>query len=262
LFDGKTNSSFFAVRAYMPTWLHAFVQDPHDFYQTRPNYAVKEDMHRPSHLRLGLAGTRISEMKAADPARQFHAVPGRRTFWFSCDFAHPGSEDRGIAALASNSPTLDARSKNLRKVSPRQQRETKARHAGSASAFARCGRQPFKKPVKLGIVDFNEISPVERIDTDLYLRAERFQFQRIFLSPLLEHAERVTHRFARILILARLHDTFDEGVLLGSQADVTSRHVRISLKIRIGYQPWQSLPMPSYAAAYPLRQRAAQHRPE
>ena len=95
----------------------------------------------------------------------------------------------------------------------------------------------------------NEISPVERIDTGLDLGAQRFQFQRIFLSPLLEHAERLTHRFARILILACLHDTFDEGVLLGSQADVTSGNVRISLKIGIVCQPWQSLPMPSLALA-------------
>jgi hypothetical protein len=106
---------------------------------------------------------------------------------------------------------------------------------------------------------FNEISPVERIDTGLDLRAQRFQFQRIFSPPLLEHAERVTHHFARILILACLHDTFDEGVLLGNQADVTSGHVRICLKIGIGCQPWQSLPMPSYAAACPRKQ--ARERP-
>ena len=79
---------------------------------------------------------------------------------------------------------------------------------------------PEKNPIrvalaKLGIVHFDEISAVERIDAGLDLCAQCFQFQRIFSPPLLEHAERVTHGFARILILTGFHDSFDEVVLLG-----------------------------------------------
>jgi hypothetical protein len=85
-YDG---GSFFVGRLYVSTWLHAFVQDPHYFHQARPNYAVVEDMHGPSHLCLRLAGECISKMKAANPAGQLDAVSGRRTFWFSRDFAHP-----------------------------------------------------------------------------------------------------------------------------------------------------------------------------
>ena len=42
-----------------------------------------------------------------DEGCEFHGilrpVPGRRTFWFSRDFAHPGGEDRSIATLTFNS---------------------------------------------------------------------------------------------------------------------------------------------------------------
>jgi hypothetical protein len=131
-------------------------------------------VHWSSHLCVVLASVRVSQMKAANPSGQVRSVPGRGTFRFSRHFAHPGGEERRIATLALDSPTLEARSKDLREVSPRWQRETKARHIRSAIVFARWGRQPLKKPVKLGIVHFNEISPVERIDAGLDLRAQRF----------------------------------------------------------------------------------------
>src|ERR1700694_413286 len=86
-------------------------------------------MHWFSHLRLCIAGTRISEMKAANPAGQLDPVPSHRTFRYCRDFAHRSRENRRIAALALSSPTFDAGSEDLRKVSPHQQREAKARHA-------------------------------------------------------------------------------------------------------------------------------------
>ena len=58
---------------------------------------------------------------------------------------------------------------------------------------------------------FNEISPVERIDTGLDLRAQRFQFQRIFSPPLLEHAERVTHRGIAALAFRQLARSCKDG---------------------------------------------------
>jgi hypothetical protein len=49
--------------------------------------------------------------------------------------------------------------------------------------------------------------------SDSQLRfAQRFQFQSIFAPPLLKRAERVAHRFACILILAGLDQTFDESI--------------------------------------------------
>jgi hypothetical protein len=87
---------FFEVN--VPARLHAFVQDPDDFHESRPNDAVEEDMHRPSHLCLCFAGLRISEMKAANAARQLRAVAGRGAFWFSRDLAHPGRQDRRSGA--------------------------------------------------------------------------------------------------------------------------------------------------------------------
>lgn len=64
---------------------------------------------------------------------------------------------------------------------------------------------------------FNKITPVKRIDTGLDLRPQCFQFQRILSPSLLQHAKRVAHRFARILVLACFHNPLDEGVLLVSQ---------------------------------------------
>jgi hypothetical protein len=68
-------------------------------------------------------------MEAANAAGQLGPVPCGGTFWFSGDFAHPGRENRRITAFAFNSPSFGARSKDLSKVRPRQQREAKARHA-------------------------------------------------------------------------------------------------------------------------------------
>lgn len=110
----------FEVRANMPARLHTLVQDPHDFDQVRLDHAVVEDMHRASHLCLHPACQCMSEMEAANPAGQLSAVPGRGSFRFDRDFAHTGGEDRRIATLAFDSPTFDACSKDLRKVSPRQ----------------------------------------------------------------------------------------------------------------------------------------------
>jgi len=87
-----------------------------------------------------------------------------------------------------------------------------------------------RKREKRRIVHFNEISPVERIDPCLDLRAQRSEFQGILSPPLPQNAQRVTHRLTGILVLACLYNTFDEGILLGSQADVAGRHVRFLLQ--------------------------------
>jgi hypothetical protein len=60
-------------------------------------------------------------------------------------------------------------------------------------------------------------------------------------TPLLEDPERVPHGLARILVLTRLHDLLDEGVLLGCQADVLSRHCFRILRLS-EHHVWQSLP--------------------
>src|SRR5580704_10871144 len=90
----------------------------------------------------------------------------------------------------------------------------------SAKALVRWRRQFFKKFFKIGIVHFDEVSAVKSIDAGLDLPAQRRHLQGVFVPPLLEHAERILDHLARLLILASPHDTFDEGVLLGGQADV------------------------------------------
>jgi hypothetical protein len=104
----------------MPARLHALVQNPYDFDQVWPDHAVVEDMHGASHLCLHPANQCMSEMEAANPAGQLSPVSGRGSLRFGRDFAHRSGEDRRIATLAFDSPTFEACSKDLRKVSPRQ----------------------------------------------------------------------------------------------------------------------------------------------
>jgi hypothetical protein len=77
----------------------------------------------------------------------------------------------------------------------------------------------------LGLVELDEVSSVERLDTNLELRSQRLELQLVFPPSLLEHAERIAHRFAGILVFACLDDLLDESVLLRRQAYVPGRHV-------------------------------------
>jgi hypothetical protein len=81
-----------------------------------------QDMHRLSDLNVRVCRTRISQMKAANPAGQIEPLPSRWTFWLSRDFAHPRRENRRMAALALDSPVFSTRGENLCEVGLRQPR--------------------------------------------------------------------------------------------------------------------------------------------
>ena len=73
-------------------------------------------------------------------------------------------------------------------------------------------------------VEFQELTALEFIDADFDGGAQRLQFECVLTAPLLEDSQRVPYGLARILVLTGLDDLLDEGVLLGRQADVPSRH--------------------------------------
>ena len=112
-------------------------------------------MHGPSHSCLTVADTRMSKMKAPNSTRQFGAITCRSTVRFSCDFAHRGRDDCAI---------------------------------GSAGVLVRRSRQSFEIVVKLGIIHFDKISPVKRIDASPDLRPQYLQFQPILSTPLLQRS--------------------------------------------------------------------------
>ena len=101
--------------------------------------------------------------------------------------------------------------------------------------------------------DLHELAALERIDAGLKLRAQRLQLQRVLTAPLLEDSQRVPHGLARILVLTGLYNLLDEGVLLGRQADVPSRHWLRVLPASTEYHLWQSLPIDQRLDAIPLR---------
>src|SRR5262249_58219722 len=79
-------------------------------------------------------------------------------------------------------------------------------------------------------VELQEIASLEFIDADLDGRAQSLQLERVLAAPLLKNSQRVPHRLTRILVLAGLDDFLDKRVLLGRQADVSSRHWCVVLR--------------------------------
>jgi hypothetical protein len=61
-------------------------KDTHDLDQVWPNHAVIQNVHRPPHLHLGVVGTCVPQVKAADPAQRLTR---------SVDFRARGQEDGG-----------------------------------------------------------------------------------------------------------------------------------------------------------------------
>lgn len=55
-------ASFIRLRTQVPTWLHALVEYPHYLHKARANDAEKKNVHGPSHSRLTVADTSMSDM--------------------------------------------------------------------------------------------------------------------------------------------------------------------------------------------------------
>src|SRR2546425_13211778 len=122
----------------------------------------------------------------------------------------------------------------------------------SAAAWRPAGAEPTHVGAQFRRVEFQEVTALEFIDAAFDGGAQRLQFERVLTAPLLEDSQRVPHRLARVLVLTGLDDLLDEGVLLGCQADVPSRHRLRVLPAWSEYHLWQTLP-----TARPLRRRAA-----
>ena len=75
------------------------------------------------------------------------------------------------------------------------------------------------------------ISLFERIEACLDLRSQSSQLKHIFTALLLKHAQRITDRLARILVLTCFDNALDERILLGSKADVAGWHSHILLTL-------------------------------
>ena len=112
-------------------------------------------------------------------------------------------------------------------MSARANSDRRKRAMRVSRMFARRARQPFKIAVKVDVVTSTKSPRSSASNPALTCARSTLSFQRIFSPPLLERAQRVTHGLACVLILACPHDLFNEGVLLGSQADVTSRPLRL-----------------------------------
>ena len=83
-----------------------------------------------------------------------------------------------------------------------------------------------------GYVPRVHLAPIERLETCLDLRSQSSQLQRIFAPLLLKHAQCITDRLTRILVLTCFDYTLDERILFGSKANVAGWHSHILLAHR------------------------------
>jgi hypothetical protein len=131
-----SRASVIRRRAQVPARLHALVEHPHDLNETRPDDAVKQNMHGLSHPCLIGADACMAEMKASNAARQCGAVARCSAIRFGCNFAHRGRQQCRIAAPAFRAPPFCADSEDLRDIRSCQRRKTEARHHESSRAIA------------------------------------------------------------------------------------------------------------------------------
>jgi hypothetical protein len=96
-------------------------------------------------------------------------------------------------------------------------RSARARQAGGAE-FVEVG-------IEIGFMDLDELAALEGIGSRLDLRTEKLQLERILAADTLQDPKRVADHLARVLVFTGRHDFLDELVLLGSQVDVSRRHV-------------------------------------
>jgi hypothetical protein len=189
--------------------------------------AVVENMNRPPDFRSVSWTARVSDVEAADTGTKVRSLLAERAVGLGRDLSHRGGENSGVPLLAVGSPTIGAGRKDVGKIDLRWASEPKPRHAALARALRNGSRQPFEIPFEIGIIDLGELATFEGIGSNLDLCAKRFQSEAVFSATLLEYAEGVTNRFARILVLAGFDDFLHKGVLLGCQADVPRRHLGV-----------------------------------
>ncbi len=104
----------------MAARLHALVKHSDDLNQARPNDAVVENVHGPSHLGLAVAGARMPKMKTPNPTGQAGAIACRRSARFGGHLAHRGREERCVAPPAFESPSFGADRENLHEIGARR----------------------------------------------------------------------------------------------------------------------------------------------
>jgi hypothetical protein len=81
--------------------------------------------------------------------------------------------------------------------------------AGFQHASQRC-----QELVKIGVIDFGEISPFKSFPTSLDQCTQCLEPQGVFLPALLEDPQRVSDHLVRVLVLASPNDAFYKFSLL------------------------------------------------
>src|SRR5712692_2652471 len=108
------------------------MQHANDFDQTRPNYAVVENVHWILDLRLRSFTTGVADVKTANTRQELSPISRQPACWISRRLPHCCRKHRPVAAPAVNPPPFGARREDVREVRPRQCGETKSRHRISA----------------------------------------------------------------------------------------------------------------------------------
>jgi len=199
------------------------VQDTNDLDDTLQDRPIVDDVHGLSDGIGASIWTRMSQMETANPGKKVLSVPRHWALGIGGNLSHRGHQEGGVPPSGVIAPALAARREDLFEIGLRRAREPKSRH--SSADAARCGSAETRHVrLEVRLTDLHELAPLERIDASLKMGAQRFQLERVLASALLEDAQGVPYRFARILVLTSLDQLLDEGVLLWRQTDIPGGH--------------------------------------
>src|SRR5579863_8913769 len=166
-----------------------------------------------------------AKVETADAGSELGAIDGRRALGVRREAAHCGGKTRAIANARLPPAKLFASSQYCGDVGLRRRGKPISRHA--ASTMQRRGKV-VESSVEIFVLDFGVIAAVERCDALPDREAQPVELKCFLGAPLLQRSDRVAHRLAGVAVFALPQNLFDEGVLLGRQADIASRH-RVNL---------------------------------
>lgn len=208
--------------------IHPFMQHADDLDYAFLGDAIVENVNRsPDHPCAFCRASSIPNVEAANTWMKFRSGLGKQPFGLNRHLAHRGDEEGSISLPAFCAPPLGACRKDVGQIDLCGARE--AKRAIRLAHVLRSGRrQTFEVAFEIGTIDLGEIAASERIGTSLDVGAEGFQLEAVFAPTLLKDAQGIADGFARILVLAGFDDLLNEGILLGCQADVPSRHLGLA----------------------------------
>jgi hypothetical protein len=150
-------------------------------------------------------------METSDVGENRASILGRNALRLRCDPSHRSRQEGSVANTSLSAMPRLARAQNGGDVSFRGIGQPVARHGSRR----RLRREGVKRLVKFGVIEFGKLTTREGVQASLGLHAQKIELQLLRSQPRLKAAHGVAHRFAGVLILARAHDLFDEGVLFG-----------------------------------------------